>query len=89
MPGRAINNDFIARVQKGEVHNHCRVNCLQRCDLRDNKIGYCIIGALSLTRAGNMKDGLIFCGSNAYRSAEQGIVPVARIVNELTGRKRI
>lgn len=84
IPGRAIRTKFLERVEKGEINDQCRVSCLTKCNLRDNRQTYCIIKALDNVRRGDVENGIVFSGSNAYRSKEQGIVPVRKIFEELT-----
>lgn len=40
-------------------------NCLEKCNPRE--IPYCITKALIEAVKGNIDDGLVFCGENAYR----------------------
>lgn len=64
MPGRAIHNEFLDRVKCGErFMGKCR-HCISTC--KPNTSPYCIARALINAVTGNLKDGLIFCGSNAY-----------------------
>ncbi|MFA6361739.1 MAG: nitronate monooxygenase family protein [Candidatus Shapirobacteria bacterium] len=86
LPGRAIKTEFLERVKRDEIDDHCGVSCLHRCNLRDSGEDYCIIQALSNVRDGDVKNGVVFAGSNAPRSKEQGIVPVRQIFDELTNK---
>lgn len=86
LPGRAIKTEFLDRVKRGEIDDHCGVSCLHRCNLRDNGEDYCIIQALSNVRNGEVEKGVIFAGSNAPRSKEQGIVSVRQIFDELNDK---
>ncbi len=65
MPGRAIKNPLICRVLEGEriAPKRC-LGCLRHC--KPNEIPYCITEALIHTAQGNVEEGLIFCGKNAY-----------------------
>lgn len=66
MPGRAIHNAFIERtLQENPGVKKCH-QCLERCNHKD--IPYCITDALLNAVRGNLDDGLIFCGENAWRS---------------------
>ena len=67
MPGRAIFNEFIQNIQRGEKKEHwkCR-QCLEKCNQKD--IPYCITDALISAVKGHLDQGLIFCGANAWRS---------------------
>lgn len=81
MPGRAIMNDFLARVQKERIPAaHC-YNCLAHCNPAETP--YCITRALINAAEGRIQDALLFCGSNAYRSKK--IETVADVMKELCG----
>lgn len=84
IPGRAIKTRFLDKVERGEVDDHCAVSCLSSCSFRDTGERYCIIQALINSRNGDVENGIVFCGSNAYHSKEQGIVSVQQIFKELT-----
>ena len=80
MPGRAIHNEFVDRVNAGErfmQRCHC---CVKTCDPATTP--YCITAALINAVRGNVKDGLIFCGSNAYRADH--METVAEIMEEFS-----
>lgn len=85
-PGRALRNPFTEKYEQGEIHDQCDINCLTKCECRESKgeRGFCIIKRLNLAFEGNVDNGLVFCGSNAWRSKEQGIVPVSKIFKDLT-----
>lgn len=78
MPGRAIHNDFIDKVAAGERFiNGCK-QCIKMC--KPAEIPFCITEALVNAVEGRVNDGLIFCGSNAYRANK--IETVAGIMGE-------
>jgi nitronate monooxygenase len=85
LPGRAIRTKFLDKLENDEIKDKCSVDCLQSCSLRDKHEAYCIIGALSRTRKGDVENGIVFAGSNAPRSKEKGIVSVQQIFDELLG----
>lgn len=65
MPGRAIDGEFIQRVNNGlERPLKCSYHCIKTCDYA--KSPYCIIKALYNAAKGNMKKGYAFAGSNAF-----------------------
>ncbi len=80
MPGRAIWNPFLERVTKerGEI-KHC-FHCLEHCNPKE--VPYCITKALTNAVEGNLDEGLIFCGENAYRLQE--MTTVKQVMEELT-----
>lgn len=65
MPGRAVINPFIKRVEKGEKIPcmHCHL-CMKNCN--PQKIDYCITDALIRAVEGDVENGLIFCGEKTY-----------------------
>lgn len=67
MPGRAIKNALLRRVEAGEKipHTPCH-GCLRTCN--PNEIPYCITDALIHAAKGELDDALLFCGSNAYQA---------------------
>lgn len=78
MPGRAIHNAFLDKVAAGErFMRGCR-QCITTCDPKTAP--YCITEALINAVEGRLDEGLIFCGSNAYRSDH--IETVAEIMEE-------
>ncbi len=80
MPGRAIRNEFLKEVERGDRKDfHCPWRCLESCDARE--VQYCISEALNNARMGELRDGFAFCGSTAWRIEK--IVPVKELVGEL------
>ncbi|WP_124067871.1 nitronate monooxygenase family protein [Clostridium sp. E02] len=81
MPGRAIKNSFLQNVANTPFQlEHC-YDCLDKCDKKT--IPYCITKALISSAQGKTEEGLVFCGSNAYR-AEQ-METVADVIKDLVG----
>jgi NAD(P)H-dependent flavin oxidoreductase YrpB (nitropropane dioxygenase family) len=65
MPGRAINGEFIKKVQEGRTKPlTCPFHCIKTCDY--TKSPYCIIKALYNAAKGNMSKGYAFAGTNAF-----------------------
>lgn len=80
MPGRAIHNAFLDKVNAGErFMRGCR-QCIITC--KPNTAPYCITEALINAVEGRLDEGLIFCGSNAYRADK--IETVAEIMEEFS-----
>lgn len=80
MPGRAIHNAFLDKVSAGErFMRGCR-QCITTC--KPDTAPYCITEALINAVEGNLEEGLIFCGSNAYRADH--IETVADIMEEFS-----
>lgn len=66
MPGRAIHNRFQDEVKAGKVpHGKCH-QCIKTC--RPDETPYCITDALIAAAKGDIENGLLFCGANAYRA---------------------
>jgi len=80
MPGRAIWNDFLDKVRRGEKHPiNCHYHCLKTCDYKTAP--YCILQALLSAAKGKMEMGFAFAGINAFKSNK--IVSVHESVEEL------
>lgn len=80
MPGRAIHNAFLDKVSAGErFMRGCR-QCVSTCDPATTP--YCITEALVNAVKGKLDEGLIFCGSNAYKATK--IETVADIMEEFS-----
>ena len=76
MTGRAIKTDFITRMEQGEdvAAKECKFKCLKKCSYK-----YCINDRLMASCTGDVDNGLVFCGANAYKMDE--ILPVKEIFN--------
>ena len=76
MTGRAIKTDFIRRIEQGEdvSPEKCKFKCLKKCSYK-----YCINDRLMASCEGDVDNGLVFCGANAYKMKE--ILPVKDIFN--------
>ena len=78
MPGRALYNKFMERVEAGErIMGKCR-KCVKSCNPAVTP--YCISQALINAAIGKVDEGLIFCGANVHRIKE--IVSVESIMKE-------
>lgn len=81
MPGRAINNAFMQKAAQGRIpHGRCHL-CVQTC--KPDETPYCITDALVNAVKGNLDEGLIFCGENAWHS--QKMETVKEIMQEFGG----
>jgi nitronate monooxygenase len=66
LPGRAIRNDFLTRVDEGKTKPFkCPYHCIKTCD--HTKSPYCIAIALGNAKRGKLKHGFAFAGQNAFR----------------------
>ncbi len=69
MPGRAIVNSFMERVNGGEKMTPAKcLQCLHKCNPKE--IPYCITEALINAVTGNVEQGLLFCGADAYKATK-------------------
>lgn len=69
MPGRAIKNEFIEKVNRGEKRPvKCPYKCLRTCNIETTP--YCIVAALINGRKGNFYNGYAFAGANAYKATK-------------------
>lgn len=80
MPGRAICNEFIRNAENEKCAVTKCYHCIKTCDVKNTP--YCITKALVNAVKGNMKEALIFCGSNVNRIRE--IVSVHDLMLELS-----
>lgn len=80
MPGRAICNALIERVNAGEKipHSPCH-GCLRNCDPAN--IPYCITDALINAAKGDVEHALLFCGAYAYKAEK--LETVKDVINSL------
>ena len=83
MPGRALNNNFIANVVPNGVKVKRCFNCLVHCDPRT--IPYCISQALFNGANGDIDNALVFCGAKVAQIDK--ITTVKQVIDELTGRE--
>lgn len=85
LPGRAIENEFLEKLEEGNIPVRKCYNCLKPCNPANTP--YCISKALIEAVKGNVKEGLIFSGSNAYRLDK--IITVKELMKELvTGAEK-
>ncbi|MFC1899687.1 NAD(P)H-dependent flavin oxidoreductase [Chloroflexota bacterium] len=66
LPGRAIRNRFLERIESGNrMPFKCPWQCLKTCDVRNSP--YCIARALTNAKNGHLEEGFAFAGANAYK----------------------
>lgn len=81
MPGRALYNKFIKKVENEKSKITKCYGCIKTCDVATTP--YCITKALINAVKGNLDEGLIFVGSNVHKIEK--IVPVHDLMQELVG----
>jgi nitronate monooxygenase len=80
MPGRAITDEFLEKVTRGEtIPIACPYHCLKTCI--PAKSPYCIANALTSALEGKFETGYVFAGSNAYLCDE--IIPVKKVFEKI------
>lgn len=84
LPGRMIigNKDKI-RAYDLEHATPCRMGCLKKCSYKESGERFCIVAALDRAQRGDVETGLVFCGTNAWKS--ERITTVQAIFDELFG----
>lgn len=82
MPGRALKNDLVKRLELGNIAVRKCYNCLKPCDPATTP--YCISKALIAAVNGNINEAIIFTGSNACRVNKMTTVKelMAELVSE-------
>ncbi len=81
MPGRSIYNKFLDEAIQGNRRPKvCRHHCIKSCDPKTTT--YCIAEALIEAYRGNLENGFVFTGTNAWRIDK--ISSVSEIFKELT-----
>ena len=84
MPGRAILNPFLKKIQNGEqIRPEKCHGCLKHC--KPAEIPYCITDALIHAAKGEVDDALLFCGAEAWKA--QKIQTVEEVIQELLGKE--
>lgn len=79
MPGRAIRNEFTRSIEAKPSVTKC-YNCLKACN--PAKTPYCISKALINAVKGDISNGLVFAGSNAYRLDK--IMSVKELIQDIS-----
>lgn len=80
LPGRAIRNEFIEKVNKGKKKPFkCPYHCIKTCNVKDSP--YCIALALASAKKGKLKHGFVFAGQNAHKVKK--IVSVKDVIGSL------
>ncbi len=82
MPGRAIRNKLTETLKTQRVKITKCYDCLIPCNPASTP--YCISSALIKAVKGDVENGLVFCGANAYRINK--ISSVEEILNKLMGK---
>ncbi len=82
LPGRAILRNQQQIVDYDREHGTtCNNGCLKKCTYKESGERFCIVNALDRSQKGDTETGLVFCGSNAWRT--ERISTVQEIFAEL------
>lgn len=82
LPGRAIiGNLEQVRQRDLDIGMRCPSGCLKKCTYKAGQERFCIVHALDRAQRGDVETGLVFCGSNAWKSDR--ITTVQAIFSEL------
>lgn len=82
LPGRAIlSNKENIRQYDLDHRTPCRMGCLKKCSYKESGERFCIVTALDRAQRGDVDTGLVFCGTNAWKSDK--ITTVRAIFDEL------
>lgn len=69
LPGRAILTNQADIVLYDELNDTvCTTGCLKKCTYKESGERFCIVKALDRAQRGDVKTGLVFCGSNAWKA---------------------
>ena len=79
MPGRAIKNKLTEILKNEKIKVTKCYNCLIPCN--PSTTPYCISLALINAVKGDVDNGLVFCGSNAYKS--ESLLSVKEVINRI------
>ncbi len=86
LPGRAILSNQDDIVLYDQVNDSvCTTGCLKKCSYKESGERFCIVKALDRAQRGDVKTGLVFCGSNAWKA--ERITTVREIFDELFGEE--
>lgn len=88
LPGRAIvaNQHDIVDYDR-QLQTPCSYACLKKCSYKEGGERFCIVTALDRAQRGDVANGLVFCGSNAWKADR--ITTVREIFEELFGVSEI
>ncbi|MEA5113897.1 MAG: nitronate monooxygenase family protein [Geobacteraceae bacterium] len=69
LPGRALvaNLDDIVEYDRANSPA-CSTGCLKKCTYKESGERFCIVKALDRAQRGDIRTGLVFCGTKAYKA---------------------
>jgi NAD(P)H-dependent flavin oxidoreductase YrpB (nitropropane dioxygenase family) len=82
LPGRAILTNQEDIVLYDALNDTvCTTGCLKKCTYKESGERFCIVKALDRAQRGDVKTGLVFCGSNAWKA--ERMTTVQEVFDEL------
>jgi NAD(P)H-dependent flavin oxidoreductase YrpB (nitropropane dioxygenase family) len=82
LPGRALVANLNDIVEYDRAHSPtCSAGCLKKCTYKESGERFCIVKALDRAQRGDVRTGLVFCGTNTYRA--ERIETVQDVFDEL------
>ena len=82
LPARAlVSNVDAVRQHDLDLKLRCPLNCLKKCSYKEKQERFCVVTALDRAQQGDVETGLVFCGTNAWKSDHIGTV--AEVFEEL------
>ena len=82
LPGRAILTNQEDIVLYDALNDTvCTTGCLKKCTYKESGERFCIVKSLDRAQRGDVKTGLVFCGTNAWKADR--ITTVQEIFDEL------
>ena len=79
LPGRAIYNKFLEKLESNKPKIKKCYNCMETCN--PSSTPYCISQALINAVNGDIDNALLFCGAEAYKINK--IKTVKKVIDEL------
>ena len=82
LPGRALFRN-VEDIHQYDIDRglFCPCACLKQCAYRSGRERFCIVQALNRSHQGDIKTGLVFCGTNAWKAEK--ISTVKEVFEEL------
>jgi NAD(P)H-dependent flavin oxidoreductase YrpB (nitropropane dioxygenase family) len=75
LPARAlIKNIAAVRQHDLDLKLKCPLNCLKKCSYKEKLERFCVVTALDRAQRGDVETGVLFCGTNAWKSDHIGSV---------------
>lgn len=85
LPGRALHNPFVEKIDQGNIPVQACKACLKHCNHN-----FCIISALCRAQQGDVGTGLVFAGAYIYKikeilSVKEIFIRLLKEIEEING----